>query len=324
MKKAKTIALTVLALLLAFELLAPRVVPRWRHRVRIDSTLGWINLPNAVITRPNADDVPWTFAINSKGFRGPENWNADAKTRILVIGDSFAFGEGIAIEDRFDTILSRRHPEWSFVNLSVGGWGTDQELIASRSMRSQLRARDVLLIVTCWNDLYDLSRRVYAGRAKPWFELSGDRLVEHAPAFGVVSYLRDKLYLAGALAVLRERATRFSPETLRASLCLYERLLASETREVAERGAFVVIAHFQDRQFADQAGLKVQELEVVFDRLCAAANVHCVSLDSEPDGPIQSSMYQRDEHWNASGDRAVASVLERHLGNLLRAATPAP
>jgi hypothetical protein len=90
---------------------------------RPDAALGWTALPDLDLVRNNANGEPWHIVTDAGGIRGPSAWGPDDHTRLLVLGDSFAFGEGVELADRFDTLLQERMPNLSIVNLGVMGYG---------------------------------------------------------------------------------------------------------------------------------------------------------------------------------------------------------
>ena len=178
-----------------------------------DPELGWRPLPNLDLVRRNADGGLWHVATDAAGIRGSSTWPDDRHTRLLILGDSFAFGEGVDLTDRFDTILQERIPNLAVVNLGVMGYGPDQQLIRARRWAPQLRRGDALLLLTYHgNDFHDLARTRHAGRSKPWIEEVDGRLLEHRPAIDALDVLRDRSYvftlLSRSLAQSEGRRTR--------------------------------------------------------------------------------------------------------------------
>jgi hypothetical protein len=110
--------------------------------------LGWAPLPDLDLVRRNANGDLWHIATDAEGIRGPSSWPDEEHTRLLILGDSFAFGEGVDLADRFDTIVRERVPDLAVVNLGVMGYGPDQALIRARPWKAQLRRGDALLLLT--------------------------------------------------------------------------------------------------------------------------------------------------------------------------------
>ena len=99
------------ALLLCFVVVAPLAVEavlrlyvtyvtKRDHLFRSDVQTGWSNAPNLLTTRINAAGEEWSIRTDQIGQRLIAQ-NLRAKHRILILGDSLSFDEGINIEDRF-------------------------------------------------------------------------------------------------------------------------------------------------------------------------------------------------------------------------------
>jgi hypothetical protein len=273
-----------------------------------DPRLGWRVLPGLDLVRLNADGRPWRVVTDQDGARRPWRFRPDAPVRVLVVGDSFAFGQGVDVEQRFDVRLEGHLTCASVVDLGVMGYGPDQALIAARPLLPSLRPGDWVVIVTHWTDLLDLARQRHSGRSKPWFETKDGRLVEHPPRIGWGERLRDASYLAAAaLRAFEARRQEPSIELLERGRDLLEALLLAETRAVRDRGVAVLLAHHGDR--VPELGV---DLAPFFDRLCRSG-FRCAALDDALGAPPRRSSFQADGHWNGDGHRVVAEALARSL-----------
>lgn len=144
---------------------------------RYSETYGWEPRPGVVAS---VDGQRTT--INARGLRGPIHPLArNARPRVLLLGDSVAFGYGVADEDTFAALLEARGFET--INLAVPGYGTDQALL--RLEREGLAyAPDVVLLHFCLhNDFVDNASRAYfydGLHPKPYFTVERGRLVLHS------------------------------------------------------------------------------------------------------------------------------------------------
>ena len=102
---------------------------------------------------------------NSRGFRGPEFEIAKAPgtRRILFLGDSFTFGEGVYFEDTYpQKFAEAARVQGLFGNqalepldLGVGGYNTKQEVALLKSFEGKL-GEDAIVLGYTLNDAEDL------------------------------------------------------------------------------------------------------------------------------------------------------------------------
>lgn len=127
---------------------------------RPDASLGWSLRPGWV-ARDEAPDYAITVRTNALGLRGPEAALAapEGVARVLVVGDSFAFGYGVEDEESFPRRLEAR---WrvegravEVLNAGVPGYSADHHLVYLRE-RGFALAPDLLLVALCENDVADL------------------------------------------------------------------------------------------------------------------------------------------------------------------------
>jgi len=96
-----------------------------------DPDYGWVNKPG-VKTRVVAPLFHYVIRHNSYGQRGRERSLAKAPgtKRVLLLGDSLAWGWGVDDEREFAALAERAlGPKVEFINLGVPGYSTDQQLL---------------------------------------------------------------------------------------------------------------------------------------------------------------------------------------------------
>ncbi len=149
--------------------LALRLVPGWSsdpasgrfNPYRPDGRTGYALRPGARVVHEEEEfSVP--VRVNALGQRGPERTAAKPPgvRRILVLGDSFAFGFGVREEDAFfsvlERLLSERGERVEVMSAAVPGWSVDNSFVYLRTEGFAL-APDVVLLAVCENDLNDLA-----------------------------------------------------------------------------------------------------------------------------------------------------------------------
>jgi lysophospholipase L1-like esterase len=107
-----------------------------------------------------------SYRTNEVGFRGPplDQRPREAGPRVVVIGDSFTFGDGVAEGDRFTDVLARRlGAAVEVVNLGVPGYASTDEVHVARRLLPKLRP-EVTVLAYCLNDPLALAEDAYQAR----------------------------------------------------------------------------------------------------------------------------------------------------------------
>ena len=166
-------------------------------RVRLfksDTQTGWSNKPDLLTTQTNAIGGQWTIRTDHNGQRIIAQ-NPSTGRRILILGDSLSFGEGIEVEDRFDVKMLPSLSGTRIINTGVMGYGTDQEYVAFRSWKHLLEAGDAVLIVLNQSDYFDVLRRRFFGQSKAVSGEGGRLLCSSAAKYYLLGTLERRLPL---------------------------------------------------------------------------------------------------------------------------------
>jgi hypothetical protein len=154
-----------------------------------------------------------TFSVNHAAYRGRELHGPPRAgvTRIVMLGDSIAFGTGVGDEETFAQLLQEARPELEVANLAVSGYGTDQALLRLEHEGFALRPGVVVLHFCLANDFVDnmLDSYLYDGRTpKPYFVIAGGELSLRAAHLrrgwieGAALRVRESSYLFDAFSRL--------------------------------------------------------------------------------------------------------------------------
>ena len=121
-----------------------------------DARYGHLMKPNFQQSVPFAGgDFVMDVQTNSLGFRDGEPAPRETGVPTVVFaGDSFTFGHGIAVEDRFDTLTCAQLRQARCINAGVNAWGTLQQ---TRFLRDHLELLqpDCIVLTFCENDPHD-------------------------------------------------------------------------------------------------------------------------------------------------------------------------
>ena len=137
-----------------------------------DPELGWRGRADldAWCAGPTLDLVAFEYAVrtDAQGYRTPRSLDqASPHARILILGDSIAWGWGVAAEDTFAQHLQVAVGERASVHgLGVPGYGTDQQLLLLERVAPALRPTHVVLAYTL-NDAEGNAATEQYGLPKP-------------------------------------------------------------------------------------------------------------------------------------------------------------
>src|SRR3977135_4398775 len=268
---------------------------------RSDAQTGWSNAPNLLTTRINAAGEEWSIKTDQNGQRFITQ-DPRAGRKILILGDSLSFGEGVDIKDRFDVKMLSSLAGTRVINTGTLGYGTDQEYVAFRNWKHLLESGDTVLIVLNQSDYFDVLRRRFFGREKHYFKTVDDSYVLHQPPIGLWERWSNWSLVASVVARYIEPT---APESLDPGQSIeIIRFILGRIREEVPRGVRVVLAH---QGTSDFLGPKLGLSSAIF---CEFANV-CIDLDDAlAADPVH---LLPDGHWSASGHTAVAQLLLKAL-----------
>lgn len=330
-------------LLLAVELLArlttggvgqlPEQTAGTKALWRYDERLGWSLRPGASAnTRLENATRPGPHAaiahINAAGLRGREV-RRDGPGRILVLGDSFAFGVGVDDEQTLAAQLGwLLGPSREVLNGGVSGYSTDQELLWFDRLAS-LRPEIVVLVV-CDNDFgantEDAAYEVYR---KPVFELvDGNLTLRNVPVPTLTPWERAKRGLAARSYAWGWLRTRRSASGETPPLLGWMQVaVPNRTGQEPLRVTTELVAALDGRARAADARLLVMntarrgEDRLAIGRLLhrlRARGVRCLRIDKAMDAARQARPegtwdFGSDSHWNVDAHHLAAVLLRAEL-----------
>ncbi|GAB6036925.1 hypothetical protein JCM15519_14840 [Fundidesulfovibrio butyratiphilus] len=155
-----------------------------------DPDLGWSLKPGATAwSKTTGVDVE--YAINDQGYRGPvvTPEKPEGTFRIVVVGDSHAFGFGLRERFTLPVLLQGYFKNVEVVNLAVSGYGIDQMLLRVRRDGYKLHPDLVICYVPHFADFRHMTDSIWR-LGKPRFveengklELKNSPVTNNSPLF---------------------------------------------------------------------------------------------------------------------------------------------
>lgn len=278
--------------------------------------LGWVQEPG---TRGRFAHPEFSVevAINAEGLRDDEYpRERTGRKRMLVLGDSYAWGFGVEASARFSELLEQRHPGWEIINAAVSGYGTGQEFLYLQKDGVAFQP-DVVLLLFSENDFTDNVRAEDYWHFRPCFAVRDGRLMLDnvpvpSPTLGQrmrrfllgSTHLGSRLYLAKEALKRPRRGERPSEQAEMTHAVAVTGLLFKALDEYCrEMGATLVMASVP----------MAEERRAVVGRIAAEAQIPYLALDPYFEADEVNFRFAHDEHWNADGHDMAAKGLDAFL-----------
>jgi hypothetical protein len=270
----------------------------------VDRGVGWRPLPSLKITRLNAAGQEWRIETDHVGQRilGEP---ANPKRTILILGDSFAFGEGVNIEDRFDQRIRSALPDAGIINTGVMAFGTDQQYLAGKPYFSQLAGNDIVLVLFNRSDFFEVQRRRFTRRAKPYFEKIASGYELRSPEISMLDLVRDRFLLGKLLGQPADTIDTAHLDNPNATEII--RTVLTRIRNEIPRGVPVVLAYNGDR--SDHPLANAYSGAQFCDLVDLCIDLHA-TVASSP------TSFLPDGHWSAQGHAAAGDTIANGLREL--------
>jgi hypothetical protein len=253
-----------------------------------------------------------TYALNSHGLRGPEP--DPARPKVLFVGDSFTFGEGVAEEDTFAARVERAlaprfSPPPQSIAAGVPGYGSENEAARLPEWLSEFRPRAVVVVYVP-NDPIPLDEEVQhedlmsigTTESGPYVWRLVRRVAGRASSDRAVEEWYDSFYFGA-------RSERW--DAARAALAEMKRL---STQAGARFGVvlFPLLHRLSERPFA--------RIDETVAAACAAMGAPVLDLTPvlarEPDRALW--VHPTDHHPDARAHELAAGAIAPFVESLLR------
>jgi len=296
----------------------------WKY----DSLLGWAHEPGqkGIFETPQFHIV---VRINEKGLRDrPHSYERQNDIgRILVLGDSFAWGYGVEESERFSQLLEKSL-DVEVINAGVSGYSTDQELLWYKNEGIKYET-DLVILVLAGNDVGDNDQQlVNTIYYKPRFVLENGQLIpkgypipktslqgrlvysvsqRSALAYFLVRRYFDLLSLYSKIKVNSDHtnslasATNVEREPFKLTIALID-----EMRKIAEsrKAKFVIVT--TNRWWNSPARETYQD----FINALRTEGFLVLDVESMPGFDPEVMLIPDDGHWNQAGHEFVAEKIK--------------
>jgi hypothetical protein len=286
-----------------------------------DPTKGWISRPNLRNMLVFDNKI---LNTNSKGFRGTTDYSYKKQpgvTRILILGDSYTFGDEVSDDETYAHYLQKLLPDAEIMNLGVHGYGHDQMLILLQQEGVKYKPDIIILGFLP----LDMERNMFGFRdfAKPMFVLrEGELVLKGIPVptpedvirwdwlrpriFDVFSVLHHKI---------RMRLGLYEQEKIKTTTALLQEMI----RTADSIGAVAVFVYLPSGGLGGEINSEPQlgDGEKYLFSVCSAnSTAECFSARPHfADKLSQGAIFRTgaEGHWDPASHQTVAEAIKDYL-----------
>jgi hypothetical protein len=281
-----------------------------------DPTKGWIPKPNLRDVRVFNNKI---LNTNSKGFRGKRDFpytKNKEKLRILILGDSFTFGDEVSDDETYSYYLQEMLPHTEVINMGIHGYGHDQMLILLKEEGVKYQPDIVILGFLP----LDMSRNLFEFRdfAKPRFVLeSGQLTLTGTPVPRPEEILQwdwTRPRMIDLYSLMRHKVTKLSGLQKKEMEEITAAILTDMIRLIESIHAIPILAYLpRGREITKD--IAVTEDEAYMFSICKL-NEKAKCFSTKPyfaEKISKGETFKSGGHWEPAGHLTVAEAIKRYL-----------
>ncbi len=281
-----------------------------------DETKGWVMKPNLTKYPSDVDDI--TISSNSKGLRMTYDVpyeKAEGEERILILGDSFTFGENVNDDEVYTYLLDEKLPNQTVINFGVHGYGHDQMLLFLQEEGIKYEPDIVILGFLST----DVPRNVLTFRdfSKPMFELEdGELVLTNVPVPKPNEVLEQSVYRIRTADVgrifydiYRQRSGRLKAEEEEITSAILDAMI----KETLAIGATPVFVYMPWGEELTEDKSYVEWEQFMFDYCEGQSELYCTTLRPAFADELASGAEFAIGHWKLPGNIVAADEIYDYL-----------
>jgi hypothetical protein len=281
-----------------------------------DPSKGWIPKPNVRDLKVFDNKI---LNTNSKSLRGKRDFSYNhngERLRILVLGDSFTFGDEVSDDETYSSYLQEMLPDAEVINMGVHGYGHDQMLILLKEEGIKY-APDIVIVGFL---PLDMSRNLLAFRdyAKPRFLLQGGALrLTGTPVPRPEEILKwdwARPRIIDLFSLLRHQIKRGLGIQEREMKTITTAILTDMIRTIEKIPAIPILAYLPRAREIAQT-VPVTQGETYLFSLCEL-NPQAQCFSARPyfaEKIARGESFKSSGHWEPEGHLTVAEAIKRYL-----------
>ena len=281
-----------------------------------DPTKGWKSKPDIKEWKVFEDKV---LNTNSRGFRGKNEYSYGKnqnKIRILVLGDSYTFGEEVSDNETYSYYLQEMIPQSEIINMGIHGYGHGQMLVYLKEEIAKYKP-DIVILGFLHIDM-DRNMLKFRDYAQPKFILNNNRLMLTGTPVPTpeetIKWDWARPRVIDIFSIVRCDSKKSSGLYIKEKKNLTTAILTEIIQVIDSNDAIPVFAYlpYQNEISLDTA---LTENEKYFFEMCKTNDkVNCFSTRPDfADKLAKGVVFETFRHWKPIGHYTIAEAIKRYL-----------
>jgi hypothetical protein len=289
---------------------------RWVQDI-YNERLGWSSIPGLRNLQVYEGKYLNTNSVGMRGLYEPDLAKPVGKTRIMLFGDSFTFGDEVSDDETYAHYLQEMLPQAEIINMGVHGYGHDQMLLLLQRV-APVYSPDLVIMGFADTDTYR-NGLYFRDFAKPKFELvDGDLVLTNVPVPTPDQVLENdwkRLACLDLLGLVRHavavRTGSFEKNTRELTRAILKEFIESATESGAKPVIFFLPSPLEMRKPA-----RLTRAENFIETFCQEMGSSVDYFSALPGFERvkeQGVELKKDGHWDPEGNRVVAKQVAAFL-----------
>jgi len=281
-----------------------------------DPSCGWRTKPNVRDLRVFDNKI---LNTNSKGVRGKRDFsynNNRQKLRILILGDSFTFGDEVSDDETYSFYLQEMLPQAEIINMGAHGYGHDQMLILLKEEGIKYQPDIVILGFLG----LDMSRNLLSFRdfAKPRFVLERGRLkltgVPVPSPEEILEWDWARPRIIDIFSLLSHSVKKFTGIQKQEMRDVTTAILKEMINVIESAHATPILEYLPRGKEITNKAAKTEDEAYLFSICQLNDKARCFSARPQFTAKIEKGKcFKFGGHWDPAGHMVVAEAIRNHL-----------
>ena len=281
-----------------------------------DPTKGWKSKPDIKEWKVFGDKV---LNTNSRGFRGKNEYSYGKdqnKIRIMILGDSYTFGEEVSDNETYSYYLQEMIPQSEIMNLGIHGYGHGQMLVYLKEEIGKYKP-DIVILGFLHIDM-DRNMLKFRDYAQPKFVLNNNQLTltgNPVPApEETIKWDWARPRVIDIFSIVRYKLKKSSGLYIKEKKNLTTAILTEMIQVIDSNDAIPVFTYlpYQNEISVDTT---LTESEKYFFEMCKTNDkVNCFSARPYfAEKLAKGVVFEKIRHWKPTGHLTIAEAIKRYL-----------